>query len=94
MAVIRKKNGQKFTKPIKKIDGNLELGIGNKKVYAEYFGEGHAKDNIIGYFSEDNVIFGRCLIKKVGASKGYLGDANTDIWSETVRKIKKQYQQP
>lgn len=88
---LLKKNGQNFSKPIKDFDSSLTLNIGNKKVYAEYLGEGHTKDNIIGYFSEDNAIFGGCLIKKVGASKGYLGDANTSKWSETVRKIKSKY---
>jgi len=88
---LLKKNGQNFSKPIKEFDSNLELDIGNKKIYAEYFGEGHTKDNIIGYFPEDNAIFGGCLIKKIGASKEYLGDANTDKWSETVRKIKLKY---
>ncbi|WP_308993871.1 subclass B1 metallo-beta-lactamase [Mariniflexile litorale] len=88
---LLKKNGQNFSKPIRKFDNNLMLDIGNKKVYAEYFGEGHTKDNIIGYSPEDNAIFGGCLIKQVGANKGYLGDANTDTWSETVRKIKLKY---
>ena len=88
---LLKENGQNFSKPIKGFDRSLTLSIGNKKVYAEYFGEGHTKDNIIGYFPEDNAVFGGCLIKKVGASKGYLGDANTDKWSETVRKIKLKY---
>lgn len=88
---LLKKNGQEFSKPIKQFNNNLTLNIGNKKVYAEYFGEGHTKDNIIGYFPEDNAIFGGCLIKKVGASKGYLGDANTNKWSETVRKIRSKY---
>ncbi len=72
---LLKNNGQNFSKPIKEFDNNLTLNIGNKKVYAEYFGEGHTEDNIIGYFPEENTIFGGCLIKKVGASKGYLGDA-------------------
>lgn len=85
---LLKNNNQNFSKSIKEFDNNLTLDIGNKKVYAEYFGEGHTKDNIIGYFPEDNAVFGGCLIKKVGAGKGYLGDANTDQWSETVRKIK------
>ncbi|GAA3631195.1 subclass B1 metallo-beta-lactamase [Flavivirga jejuensis] len=88
---LLKNNGLNFSKPIKGFDNNLTLDIGNKKVYAEYFGEGHTKDNIIGYFPEDNAIFGGCLIKKVGANKGYLGDANTNKWSETVRKIKLKY---
>ncbi len=69
---LLKENGQKFTKPVKDFTDSLTLDIGNKKVYAEYFGEGHTKDNIIGYFPEDNALFGGCLIKKVGASKGYL----------------------
>jgi metallo-beta-lactamase class B len=86
-----KKDGKNLPKSIKEFDNNLTLDIGNKKVYADYFGEGHTKDNIIGYFPEDNAIFGGCLIKKVGASKGYLGDANTDKWSETVSKIKLKY---
>ena len=88
---LLKKNGQNFSKPIKEFDNNLTLDIGNKKVYADYVGEGHTKDNIVGYFPVDNAIFGGCLIKKIGASKGYLGDANTDKWSETVRKIKLKY---
>jgi len=88
---LLKNNGQNFSKPITEFGNNLTLEIGNKKVYAEYFGEGHTKDNIIGYFPEDNAIFGGCLIKKVGASKGYLGDASPDKWSETVRKIKLKY---
>lgn len=83
--------GQNFSKPIKPFENSLTLTIGNKKVYAEYFGEGHTKDNIIGYFPEDNALFGGCLIKRVRASKGYLGDANTNEWSETVRKIKLKY---
>lgn len=88
---LLKQNGQNFSKPINAFESKLTLDIGKKKVYAEYFGEGHTKDNIIGYFPEDHAIFGGCLIKKVKASKGYLGDANTDQWSETVRKIKSKY---
>ncbi|PCI31477.1 MAG: subclass B1 metallo-beta-lactamase [Flavobacteriaceae bacterium] len=88
---LLKKKGQNFSKPINEFENSLSLNIGNKKVYAEYFGEGHTKDNIIGYFPEDNAIFGGCLIKRVGASKGNLEDANTNKWSETVRKIKLKY---
>ncbi|MBV7267886.1 subclass B1 metallo-beta-lactamase [Winogradskyella luteola] len=88
---LLKENGQIFSSPIKDFDGSLTLSIGNKKVYAKYFGEGHTKDNIIGYFPESNAIFGGCLIKTVGASKGYLDDANTNKWSETVQKIKLKY---
>lgn len=84
-------HGTKFSKPISSFDDNFSIKIGDKKVYAEYFGEGHTRDNIIGYFPEDNAIFGGCLIKETGASKGFLGDANINTWSETVRKIKQAY---
>tara|TARA_R110000868_G_scaffold143879_4_gene362589 strand:- start:451 stop:1230 length:780 start_codon:yes stop_codon:yes gene_type:complete len=80
-----------FTKYINEFNGELSLNIGDKKVYAEYFGEGHTKDNIIGYFPEDEAIFGGCLIKEEKATKGYLGDANTDEWSATVQNIKLKY---
>ncbi|WP_338356235.1 subclass B1 metallo-beta-lactamase [Yeosuana marina] len=88
---LLKNHGQKFSKPVIEFNKTLMLNIGDKKVYAEYFGEGHTKDNIIGYFPEDNAIFGGCLIKNVGASKGYLGDANINKWSETVSKVKLKY---
>lgn len=90
---LLKNDNRKFSKLIKGFEGNLTLNIGNKKVYIEYFGEGHTKDNIIGYFPEDKVIFGGCLIKGLGAKKGNLEDANTKEWSETVRKIKQKYPQ-
>lgn len=85
------RNGTKFSKPINSFDDKFSIKIGHKKVYAAYFGEGHTRDNIIGYFPDDNAIFGGCLIKESGASKGFLGDANINTWSETVRKIKQTY---
>ena len=80
-----------FTKHIQEFNGKLSLHVGGKKVYAEYFGEGHTKDNIIGYFPEDEAIFGGCLIKEENAGKGYLGDANTAEWPATVQNIKLKY---
>ncbi|WP_296311290.1 subclass B1 metallo-beta-lactamase [Winogradskyella sp. UBA3174] len=88
---LLKENGQKFSQPIKDFTDSLTLDIGNKKVYADYFGEGHTKDNIVGYFPNDKAVFGGCLIKEVGASKGYLADANINEWSKTVVKVKQKY---
>ena len=88
---ILKKNGQKLSKPINEFDDKLTLDIGSKKVYAEYFGEGHTTDNIVGYFPDDHAVFGGCLIKEIGASRGYLGDSNIKDWSETVEKVKLKY---
>lgn len=90
-AALLKENGQNVSNAMTTFDSSLTLNIGNKEVYAEYFGEGHTKDNVIGIFPESNAVFGGCLIKTFGAGKGYLGDAITDKWSETVKKIKSKY---
>lgn len=71
----------------------LSLKVGSEKVYATYLGEGHTRDNVVGYFPEDKALFGGCLIKEVGAGKGNLEDANVKAWSATVRKVKARYPQ-
>jgi metallo-beta-lactamase class B len=74
-------------------DNQLELEVGTKKVYAQYFGEGHTRDNVVGYVPGDEVLFGGCLVKETGAGKGNLADANTNAWAETVKKVKLNYPQ-
>ncbi len=69
----------------------MEVPVGNKKVINAFFGEGHTIDNIVSYFPHDKVLFGGCLIKTLGASKGYLGDANVNDWSKTVLAVKSKY---
>ncbi|GAB0155181.1 BcII family subclass B1 metallo-beta-lactamase [Chryseobacterium sp. Alg-005] len=82
---------KKFNVPQKGFKDSLILKVGNEKVIARFFGEGHTKDNVIGYFPSENIMFGGCLIKEVGAGKGNLEDANISEWSKTVEKIKKKY---
>lgn len=77
--------------PKKGFDDKLELKVGSKKVYAAFLGEGHTRDNTVGYFPDDKIMFGGCLIKEAGAGKGYLEDANIKAWPETVRKVKAKY---
>lgn len=84
---------RKFSKPIKGFDDSLTLSVGDKPVYAQYFGAGHTQDNIIGYFPKDNALFGGCLIKAVGATKGYLEDADVSAWPATVRQLEQKYPQ-
>jgi metallo-beta-lactamase class B len=70
---------------------DLKLSLGKVYAMVKYFGQGHTRDNVVGYFSNENILFGGCLIKELDATKGYLGDANVGAWSNTVEKIKKQY---
>ncbi|MFM6925780.1 MAG: subclass B1 metallo-beta-lactamase [Ferruginibacter sp.] len=88
---LLKAKGRQFSKPIRGFDNNFELALGNKKVVVRYFGEGHTKDNVVGYFAADKAVFGGCLIKELEATKGYLGDANIAAWSETVTNVKQAY---
>lgn len=70
---------------------SLVLKVGDEKAIVRFFGEGHTKDNVVGYFPSENALFGGCLIKEIDATKGYLGDANVAAWSGTVEKVKKAY---
>ncbi|MEM7513031.1 MAG: subclass B1 metallo-beta-lactamase [Bacteroidota bacterium] len=69
--------------------GYMELFEGKVKIW--YPGEGHTRDNIIGYIPSEKVMFGGCLVKSVGAGKGFVGDANQDEWTNTVKKVKEKY---
>lgn len=64
---------------------------GSERVLLRHFGEGHTVDNVVGYFTKEDVLFGGCLVKEIDASKGYLGDANVDEWSATVERVKQAY---
>jgi metallo-beta-lactamase class B len=70
---------------------SIILKVGKRNVIVKFFGEGHTKDNVVGYFASDNVMFGGCLIKELNAGKGYLGDANVADWAATVAKVKREY---
>ncbi|WP_440066882.1 subclass B1 metallo-beta-lactamase [Tenacibaculum discolor] len=77
--------------PQNSFKNSLVLKVGNKDIIAKYFGEGHTKDNVVGYFPYENIMFGGCLTKTLNASKGNLADANVSEWSNTVEKIKLEY---
>ena len=81
----------KYEIPENGFDNLLQLKVGSKKVIAEFNGEGHTRDNIIGYFPSEKVMFGGCLIKEIDAGKGNLADANVNDWSATVTKLKEKY---
>lgn len=79
--------------PVPEIDfkKKLILEAGSIKIVNQFFGEGHTKDNFISYVPADQVIFGGCMIKAIGAGKGNLEDANLSEWSATVEKVKSAF---
>ncbi len=86
---LAKENG--YVVPKNSFRDSLNLKVGDENVITKFFGEGHTKDNVVGYFSNENIMFGGCLIKELDAGKGYLGDANVADWSSTVESVKKEY---
>lgn len=81
----------KYTVPQNSFPDSVVLKAGTEKAIVKFFGEGHTRDNVIGYFPSEKILFGGCLIKEIDATKGYLGDANVAAWSGTVEKIKAAY---
>lgn len=84
------KQDNKKALPEHGFENKIEIKVGATSVFAQFFGEGHTVDNIVGYIPDEKTLFGGCLIKSVKANKGNLEDANTAEWSETVEKIKKE----
>jgi metallo-beta-lactamase class B len=82
---------QNLELPKNSFKNHLLIKVGNLNTSTKFFGEGHTRDNVIGYIEKENVLFGGCLIKEIDANKGYLGDSNTKDWSATVEKIKQAY---
>ena len=80
-----------FTIPKNSFNDSVILKVGDKETITKFFGEGHTKDNVVGYFPSENILFVGCLLKELKASKGYLGDANISAWSNTVEKVKREY---
>ena len=90
-ATIKIAESKHLAVPQSGFDQVLKLKVGNKQVLAEFLGEGHTKDNVIGYFPAEKIMFGGCLIKELGAGKGNLADANIQDWPLTVAKVKEKY---
>jgi metallo-beta-lactamase class B len=70
---------------------SLFFQVGGEIILAKHFGQGHTEDNVVVYFPSEDVLFGGCLIKELGAQKGFLGDANVSAWSQTVETIKQRF---
>ncbi len=88
---LAKADSRGLTIPQYNFKDSLSLSVGDKEVTAVFFGEGHTRDNVVGYFAPDNVMFGGCLIKELSGTKGNLTDANVNEWTKTVEKVKAAY---
>lgn len=78
-------------KPTHVFDEEKILKVGQSEVHNRFFGEAHTADNIVSYIPDEELLYGGCMVKSVGAPKGNLEDANVDEWGNTIRKIKQEY---
>ncbi|HQQ96289.1 MAG TPA: subclass B1 metallo-beta-lactamase [Cyclobacteriaceae bacterium] len=85
------KKERRFSKSWIEFADTLTLRVGREIVHISYPGAGHSEDNVVGYFPGDHILFGGCLVKALGASKGNLEDANVNAWSGTVNAVKEKY---
>lgn len=57
-----------------------------------YLGAGHAEDNIVVWFPQEQVLFGGCMVKSMESrSLGYTGDARLKTWPKTLTKVRKKF---
>ncbi|MFC3415252.1 subclass B1 metallo-beta-lactamase [Algoriphagus hitonicola] len=80
-----------FPTPKLGFDRLLSLKLGSLEVRTQFFGKGHTEDNTVCFVEKDQVLFGGCLIKEMGAGKGNLADADTLSWSKTALQIKENF---
>lgn len=82
---------KKLFVPDNGFDTLYRFDLNGAQIEARYFGAGHTRDNTVGYFAKDSVLFGGCLVKELDADKGYLGDADTAAWPATIQRLKQAY---
>ena len=77
--------------PTNVFEQSISIPVGNSTVESVFLGEGHTKDNTVGWIAGEKILFGGCMIKSLGASKGNVKDANVNEWANTVQKVKDKY---
>ena len=63
------------------------ISLGTVDIVLRYFGGGHTRDNIVAWMPQSKVLFGGCLVRRVGATTGYFGEADLEAWPETIRRL-------
>lgn len=70
----------------------LTLYAGRVEMQLFYPGGAHARDNIVVWFPESNILFAGCMVKDSGAvSLGNTEDASLEEWPETMHVLLDRY---
>lgn len=84
-------SGDDFEPPLNAIQSGHKIRVGNEFVTSHYFGQAHTEDNIVSYIPAEGILFGGCMVKALGASKGNIEDADVKKWPQSIRRIKEEY---
>lgn len=77
------------------MSGDSVFNLGNYRFETYFPGAGHTSDNMVIWFEKEKILYGGCFIKSIEAiNLGYLGDANTHEWPNSLHKILKKYKKP
>jgi len=80
-----------YTVPTNGFDQTIQLEVGGEWIECWHPGEAHTVDNIVAWIPKEKALFGGCMLKSVGATKGNLADANVEAWSSTIQEVKNKY---
>lgn len=74
--------------PDKGFTDSATFYLENIPIVCKYYGAAHTVDNIVCYIPQENILFGGCMIKTLGAqSMGNIADADLKQWPVTVTKV-------
>ena len=79
--------------PEKTFTDRRRVELGGTELELRFLGGGHTRDNIVVWIPRVKTLFGGCLIKRDGATAGYIDEADLEAWPETLRKVKKAFPQ-
>lgn len=79
--------------PIPEIGFNpqKDIKVGDEKIVCHFLGEAHTPDGIVVWIPSEQILFGGNEVRNYNGWVGNIGDAYLDKWSETAKKIKKEY---
>ena len=73
------------------IPQKMEFNVGNGKLVAHYFGPAHTDDGIVVWIPDERILFGSNAVRNYNGWIGNIGDADVNKWSETIEKIRDEY---
>lgn len=94
MPALLKRNGHPFPPPRQTFNRRLIVSVGDTKIVNFYPGHAHSQDNIVSYIEADDVLFGGCMVKTLGAGFGNTADANVFNWPKAIANVEAEFPKP